>query len=210
MTKTPLAAIILILFLTSVPVNAQPPGDPPRERLGVRVSAVGTTGELNEHFGNGYDFTLYFTERLLRPLYLEVQIGATYMGDLLKPEIIEDLPLPPGIQSEMRFAYLTLGPQYNRPFSETHTFYGSLGLGIYTVTMLFDTGVQAFDESDQVFGVNGGIGVLWRITDNWNLDATTKVTKMWTDDDDIYHIFTDGHKNPWTLGVGFGVAMDLR
>jgi opacity protein-like surface antigen len=210
MTKSPLTVISFILLFATLPVNAQPPVEPPRERLGVRVSLAGTAGELNKYFGHGYDFTLYFTERIRNPFYLEVQIGATYMGDLLKPEIAEQLTRIQDIQSEMRFAYLTLGPQYTRPFSESHTLYASLGVGIYTVSMLFDTGVQAFDESDQIFGVNGGIGMYWRITTNWNIDVNSKLTKMWTDDDDIYRLFTDGHNSPWVLAVGLGLAMDLR
>ncbi len=210
MIKPPLTVIGLILFLNAIPVSAQLPVEQPRERLGARVSLAGTAGELNNHFGHGYDFTLYFTERIYKPFYLEVQIGATYMGDLLKPEIAEERTGYAGIQSEMRFAYLTLGPQYTRAFSESHTLYASLGVGIFTVTMLYDTGVRAFEERDQVFGVNGGIGMYWRITTNWNIDVNSKLTKMWTDDDDIYQVYTNGHNSPWVLAVGLGLAMDLR
>jgi len=210
MIRNLLPAIAFALLVNVSTSSAQLPGDPPRERLGARVSFTGAVGELNKHFGDGYDITLYFTERIYRPLYLEIRIGATYMGDLFKPEIAASLTRIDGIMSEMRLAYLTLGPQYTWQTSETHTFYGTLGMGIYTVSMLFDTGVQAFDESEQHFGINGGVGFLWRISTNWNLELNTTVNRLWTDQDDLYYIFTSGDNNPWLFAFGFGVAMDLR
>lgn len=210
MIKRALPAIAFALLVNASASNAQRPGEPPRERLGARVSFTGSIGDLNEHFGNGYDITLYFTERIYRPLYLEIRIGATYMGDLTKPEIAERLTGYEGIASEMRFAYVTLGPQYTGAINETQTLYGTLGLGIYTVSMLFDTGVRAFDLSDQNFGMSGGGGFLWRISTNWNLELNATVHKLWTDRNDLYHIFTGGDFNPWLIGFGFGVAMDLR
>jgi opacity protein-like surface antigen len=219
MIKASVTAVILVLFFYTIPVNAQHPGDPPRERLGVRVSFTGTAGQLKNHFGHGYDFTLYFTERIYRPLYLEIGIGATYLGDVFQGDLGADflrealqVIIVPGtdVASEMRLAYLTLGPQYTWPVSETHTWYGSLSLGIYSVSMVFDTGVQAFDLSDQNFGFNGGTGLLWRITENWNLEVNATLHKIWTENRDLYYIFTEGSQNPWMLGIGLGLALDLR
>jgi hypothetical protein len=204
-----LATSFVILASVSI-VRAQVPGDPPRERLGARVSFVGTVGGLNENFGTGYDFTLYFTERLTRAWYLEVRIGATYMGDLLKPEIAEERTRIEGISSEMRFAYVTLGPQYTWATSETQTLYGTLGIGIYSVSMLYDTGVQAFKENNQNFGMNGGVGFLWRITTNWNIELNTTVQHLRTGTGDLYYIFTGGAQHPWLFAAGVGLAMDLR
>lgn len=186
------------------------PADPPRERLAARVAFTGTTGDLNEHFGHGYDFTLYFTEKLIGTLYLDIHIGATYFGDLLIPEVAEDFTNIDGIASEMRLAYLALGPQYTRAIGDTKTWYASLGLGIYTVSMLFDTGVQAFDLSDQHFGMNAGVGMYWRISDNWNIDVNATFQTLWADENRLYHIFTGGGRNPLLLIAGVGVALNLR
>ena len=210
MARALLFAITLTILASSLPAAAQPPVDRPRERLGARCAFTGTLGNLNRHFGNGYDFTLFFTERVWKPLYFEVNIGATYFGDLLVPEIGEDFTNRQGISSEMRLAYVTVGPQHTSIMSETKTGYVSLGLGIYTVSMLFDTGVQAFDLSDQHFGLSGGCGMFWRITDNWNIDVNATANMLWTDDDDLYPIFTGGGKNPVIIAVGLGLAMDLR
>jgi len=115
------------------PADSQTPKGPPQERLGARAALTGTYGDLNDYFGHGYDLTLFFTERLFSTLYLDVKIGATYFGDLLVPQLDDSLTRIIGINSEMRLAYLTLGPQYAYDFSETHTLYFSLGAGIYTV-----------------------------------------------------------------------------
>jgi len=210
MPKAPLAALVIALCIYVVPADAQRDGDPPRERLGGRLSVVGTFSDLNEHFGNGYDFTLYFTERIWRPLNIEVQIGATYLGDLLVPELGDDRTGIVGINTDMRLAFLSLGPQYNAMLSETHTFYVSLGIGIYTVRMHYDTGIQAFDESSQSFGANGSLGLYWRITDNWNIDVNASMSGIKTGDDRLFTYFTNEGRNPVLIGIGLGLAMDLR
>jgi opacity protein-like surface antigen len=210
MIRSGLIAMAVVSMLAAGNIRAQDKDGPPRERLGARAAFTGTTGNLNEHFGHGYDLTLYFTERLVRSFYLDIRIGATYFGDLLLPEISEDFTRTDGIMSEMRLAYLTLGPQYASDISETKTVYFSAGLGIYTVSMLFDTGVQAYDLSDQHFGLSAGMGMYWRITKNWNLDFNATLQTLWTDNDDLYPIFTGGGKNPIFLVLGMGVAMNLR
>jgi opacity protein-like surface antigen len=224
MIRSLLTTISVVTVLAAVGVaHAQPPpqtvpgpDEPPQERLGARAAFAGTVGDLNQHFGHGYDLTLYFTERLIGTFYLDVRIGATYFGDLLIPEIGEtfarrqNILFTGGVTSEMRLAYLTLGPQYTSDISDTKTVYFSAGLGIYTVSMYFDTGVQAADFSDQHFGVSAGIGMFWRITDNWNLDFNATLQSLWTDQDDLYPIFTGGGHNPMLLVAGVGLAMNLR
>jgi opacity protein-like surface antigen len=206
------AAVTMVAIGTARAQQPEPrsPAAPPQERLGARVSFTGTTGDLNRHFGNGYDFTLYFTERVYHSLYLDVRIGATYFGDLLIPEIGERYTRTPGIVSEMRLAYLTLGPQLAASISETKTLYGSFGLGIYSVSMLFDTGVQAYNLSEQHFGMSAGGGMFWRITDNWNIDVNLTLQALRAGTDTRYSIFTEGGRNPLILVAGVGLAMNLR
>jgi opacity protein-like surface antigen len=210
MGKSLLAAVTLVVFISVVPAGAQRPGEPPRERLGARAAFAGTVTDLNDSFGNGYDFTLYFTEKIWRPVYLEIQIGATYLGDLLAPEVGERRTGIDEIASEMRLAYLTLGPQVASMVTETHTVYASLGLGIYTVSMLYDTGIQAFDESSQSLGMNCSLGLYWRISDNWNIEVNASASALQTGDDALYSWFTNNGRNPLLFGAGLGVAMDLR
>jgi opacity protein-like surface antigen len=212
--------LAIVLIAVSADASAQAPADPPRERLGVRASVTGTMSDLNENFGNGYDFTLYFTERIWRGLNLDVRIGATYLGDLIPDSIATEftksldviLAEDQRVSSEMRLAYLTLGPQYVWRLNNTQNLYGSLGLGIYSVSMLFDTGIQAFDLSDQHFGGSAGGGFLWRITDNWNIDVNATAHGIWTGDDTttLYYRFSGKGRNPVIYNIGLGLAMDLR
>jgi hypothetical protein len=222
MFKSVLVLLVTLSLLWSLDVAAQATVDAPRERLGARVALTmtSTSSDLNENFGNGYDLTLFFTERIWRGLNLDVRIGATYFGDLLPDSIARDFAKTldiifaedDRISSEMRLAYLTLGPQYVWRINDTQNLYGALGAGIFSVSMLFDTGVQAFDLSDQHFGASAGGGFLWRITANWNIDVNATIQGIKTDSDvyDLYYRFTSKGRNPVIYNIGVGLAMDLR
>jgi hypothetical protein len=203
--------ITVVIFLSAAgSVASQPPL--PRERLGIRAGYEEATGKLNQHFGDGSFMTLHFSERIIRGLYLDFRIGAIYMGDLLKPEIAEALTRVDGIDSEMRILWFTAGPQYAISPSERITWYGSMGMGVYSISILHDTGIQAFDYSDQHFGINGGVGLLWRFAATWNADFNFTTHKIWTSKDrgDLYYLFTNEDSSPSTYQFGFGVSMELR
>ncbi len=222
MSKNILIVALLIHLVITVPALAQLPGEPPRERLGARVSFVGTASDLNDHFGHGYDFTLYFTERIWASLNLDVRIGATYLGDLsethtyIAKNFLDRYQVRLGrdetISSEMRLAYLSLGPQYVWQLNDTQYVYGTLGMGIYTVSMVFDTGIQALDVSNQHLGGNFGGGFLWRIAGGWNIEANATAQMMWTgsDTNNFYSEFTNQGRNPLLINVGLGLVMDIR
>ncbi len=222
MFKFALFLLVTLPLLWSFDAAAQAPADQPRERLGARAALTMTSAssDLEDNFGHGYDLTFFFTERIWRGLNLDVRIGATYFGDLLPDSIARDfaktldiiLAENAGVTSEMRLAYLSLGPQYVWRMNDTQNLYVAVGVGIYSVSMLFDTGVQAFDLSDQHFGANAGGGFLWRITDNWNInvDATIQGVKTDSDYTDLYYRFTSKGRNPVVFNLGVGLAMDLR
>jgi hypothetical protein len=209
MIKFLFSAIVLLMLLSLLASDVCSQLPPPRERLGVRSGYMETTGKLDEHFGDGSFMTLHFSEKILNPLYLDIKIGAVYLGDLLKPEIILDAQ---PIDSEMRILFFTAGPQYNYPTGETTTLYGSFGIGIYSVSILRDTGLQAYDFSNQHFGLNGGLGFLWRFAATWNLDVNLTAHKFWTPEDrsTLFYIFTNEGSDPYLYQLGIGISMDLR
>ncbi len=205
--------VLVVLTCAADGVRAQLP--PPGERLGFRVGYMETTGALDEYFGDGNFMTIHFSEHVFDPLYLDVRIGAIYLGDLLKPDVIN---APDNVVSEMRILFFTAGPQYTYSVSERTTAYGSFGLGIYSVSILEDTGLQARSASNQHFGINGGIGFLWRFSATWNLDFNFSSHKVWTPEDPgcilardcIYYAYTNRHTSPLMFQVGAGIVMDLR
>ncbi len=211
MGKRIVLVLVAVFSLRALPgIASSSLEDPNRERLGAHIGYVVSIGDLHDKYGDGYDFVLYFTERLIRTLDLHIQIGATYMGDLLDAELAERLRLLEGTTTEIRFAYLSLGPQYRWLLDDTKTLHGSFGMGIYSVTILQDTGLEAFDVSDQHFGMNGGVGFLWRLTDSWSAEVSLIVHRLWTDSESYFYIFTDGGSDPWLFTLGVGAALDLR
>jgi hypothetical protein len=186
---------------------------PVKERLGFRTGYIHTLGELQDNFGGGGHMTLHFTERVYNRLYFDFRVAALYLGDSKRPEIAADVTRIDNIASEMRILFFSVGPQYTVPLAEYWTGYASAGLGVYSVSILFDSGIQAFDTSDQYFGGNVGGGIMWRFTDTWNLDMNVTLHRFWSDTDrtDLYYIFTgEGDSDPYVLQFATGVCIDLR
>ena len=204
---------LLILGCTAGATRSQLPA--PQERLGIRSGYLETTGALDEHFGDGSFMTIHFTEKIIEPLYLDIRIGAIYLGDLLKPDVVITAV---DVESEMRILFFTAGPQYTYSMSDRTTLFGAIGMGIYSVSILEDSGLQAMNASNQHFGLNAGLGLLWRFSATWNVDVSFTTHKLWTPEDPgcwrasdcIYYAYTDEHTSPVLFQFGVGITMDLR
>jgi hypothetical protein len=213
MNRALIVAVAACAVLTLFPHTSRSQLPPVQERLGFRTGYMHTFGQLQDTFGGGGHMTLHFTERVVSSFYVDFRIAALYLGDAKRPEIAERVTGTQGINSEMRILFLTVGPNLTFPLAEYWNAYASAGAGIYSVSILFDSGIQAYDYSDQHVGVNAGGGVLWRFTDTWNIDMNFTVHHFWTDDDrtDLYYIFTDeGDSDPYLLQFSTGVCIDLR
>ncbi len=182
------------------------------ERLGVRAGYIGTSDGLRDFYGDGWDLTLFFNEKVYSRLLLDVRLGAVYLGDALKPDLDDQITLQPGIVSSMRFLYFSAGPMVGFGLGSSYSGYVSAGIGVYSVSMLFDSGVAAFDYSDQHLGYNAGAGVSMRVSTNWCLELNGTIHYVSTDEgpNDLFWLFTDGGDSPVILGIAFGVTVDLR
>jgi opacity protein-like surface antigen len=191
---------------------------PVQERLGFRSGYIQTLDQLEDSFGGGGHVTLWFTERVHDQLYFDFRVAAIYLGNLKNPNITVRFANSPGvppedIESEMRVLFFSVGPQYVIPLAEYWNAYLSAGAGVYSVSMLFDSGIAAGDYSDQHFGVNAGGGAQWRFTETWNLDFNFTLHHFWTrkKTSDLYYFFTDqGDSSPYLLQFATGVSIDLR
>lgn len=183
-----------------------------QERVGVRAGYVETYDGLHAAYGTGWDMALFFNEKLYQKILLDIRLGAVYLGDALNPDLDDALTLSPGIVSEMRFLYFSAGPLMGFSLGGSGSLYASLGVGIYSVSMTFDSGVSAFDYSDQHIGFNGGLGYSRRVSTNWSFEVNSTVHYFGVDENinDLYWLFTDGADAPLLVSVAVGLAVDLR
>ena len=183
-----------------------------QERLGLRAGYIGTSDGLHESFGDGWDISLFFNEKLYSKILLDIRLGAIYLGDTSIPDLDDQLTLSPGIVSQMRFLYFSAGPLAGFRMGSSLSGYASLGIGVYTVGMSFSSGVSAFDYSDQHIGFNGGLGLARRIAGDWSFELNSTVHYFSVDQNanDLYYLFTDGADAPLLLGVALGITVDLR
>jgi hypothetical protein len=183
-----------------------------KERIGGRVGGVFTMDDLERAYGGGWGPTLFFTERISRPLYFDVRIGALYLGALKLTDLDDELLSTPGVTGSMRLLYISVGPLVGWSLGGAYSMYASAGGGIYSVSMEFTDLLTPFDLSDQYFGANGGLGLCRRLTGNWSLELYSVAHYFITDEaiDDIYWAFTEGDSSPLVLEAGLGVVVDLR
>jgi hypothetical protein len=213
MTRFLLSFVVAAVLLAGLPTPSQSQLPPVRERLGGRIGGVASTGGLNSEYGNGWGATLYFTERIASSWFVGVSIGAIYMGDLFDTTAAEEYTGFENIASEMRLLLLSVGPQFTLGLSDSWLTYAALEAGVYSVSLLFDTGIQAFNSSQPAhFGGNFSLGFLWRITSSWNIDLRGTLHHFRTSErtNDIYHFFTGGDADPFLLEVSAGIVIDLR
>ena len=183
-----------------------------QERLGVRVGYIETFDGLYASYGSGWDLTLFFHEKLYSKILLDIRLGAIYLGDARNPDLDDQITLSPGIVSEMRFLYFSAGPLAGFKLGSANSGYVSAGIGIYSASMVFDSGIAAFDYSDQHIGFNGGLGLSRRISTNWSVELNGTVHYFSIDEHptDLYYLFTGGADAPLLAGVALALAVDLR
>jgi hypothetical protein len=205
------AAIALFLIATALPAAAMDE-TAAKERVGVRFGYVGTNDGLHDVFGDAWDATLFFTEAISTRFLLDIRLGAIYLGDMLQEDLDDAVTGRPGTLSQMRVLYFSAGPIASFSLGGANTGYASVGFGVYSVSMLFETGITAFDFSDQHLGLSGGLGVSRRIANSWSVELNGTVHYFGVDhaSPDLYWTFTDGADDPLLIGVAAGVTLDLR
>lgn len=183
-----------------------------KERIGVRSGGILTMDGLNDAYGDGWDLTLFFTERITRNLLLDVRLGALYLGELKFEHLDDELLHQTGIQGSMRILYISLGPMVGRSIGGPYSMHLAAGAGIYSVSMVFTDVLTPFDLSDQKFGFNGGLGFARRIAGNWSIEAdgTAHYIMIEENMNDLYFAFTDGADAPLIFDITLGLTVDLR
>lgn len=183
-----------------------------QERLGGRIGYIETYDGLHEYYGPGWDVTLFFNERIHSRLFLEVDVGAIYLGDILDPEVDDTLTGYDDIESEMRVFYFSVGAVYGFPLGNYNLTTG-LAAGVYGVSVAVKTDFVADDLSDQYFGGNANLGIARRIATNWTLEGNCVVHYFNTNTtpDDLFWWFTNfTAEDPILLGFSLGIVIDLR
>jgi hypothetical protein len=210
--------VVLVLGLTLALALAQPcravDDLASQERLGGRIGYIETYDGLYEYYGPGWDVTLFFNERIYSRLFLELDVGAIYLGDIRDPELDDDITGYDNVESEMRMFYFSLGALYGFPLgSSSYTLTTGLAVGVYSTSVAFASEFVADDLSDQYFGGNASLGLVRRVGTSWAIEAACVVHYFDTGQsyDDLFWVFTNGAaEDPILLGVGFGVVIDLR
>ncbi len=209
----PPLVVLVLAFVTARPSLAVD-SIAAQERLGARIGHVDTFDEVNKYYGSGWEVTLLFNEHLFSRLFLDLHVGALYLGDLLDPELDDFITKTDNIESEMRMFYFSLGVVYGFPLgSSAYTLTTSAAAGIYSVSVALAADFFADDLSDQYFGGNAGIGLVRRLGTSWSLElnCTAHYFDNGANNADLLWVFTaGGATDPLLIDTSLGVVVDLR
>jgi opacity protein-like surface antigen len=204
-------AVLVLVFAANTFAQAplETDKDPDRERLGGRIGYVATTSDLDNSFGGGLDLALHFIHRFKKTFSVDFTLGAFYLGETSRDDILVNGAT--ASDESMRIITFTVAPMIELPVNDRTNFYMSGGVGLYTVSLLVDSGVFQFDFTDNHVGINGGLGVLRHVTENWFLDLNIQIHKFWTSDDidDIFFVYSDGDSNPLFYQITAGAMLRL-
>jgi hypothetical protein len=183
-----------------------------KERIGVRAGWLTANDGFKDAYGNGWDLTLFFTERVTHHFLIDVRLGAQYMGDLKLETLDDEITHQTGIQGAMRILFVSVGPMIGTSIGGPYSMHASAGAGIYSISMVFSNALTPFDLSDQKLGFNGELGLARRIAGNWSLEGAVAAHYILTGDtpNDFYFAFTDGADKPLLLDATLGLVLDLR
>ncbi len=183
------------------------------QRIGGRAGYIETFEGLKEQYGPGWNITLFFQQHVWSHLFFQINVGAIYYGEPLDPELDDDVTNIDNIESELRTFYFSGGATYGIPLGGAYTLTTSFAVGIYAASLAVQTDFTADDLSDQYFGGEAGLGLVWRVGTSWSLEASSTVYYFSTKAqlDDLLWFFSDGViEDPMLLGINVGVVIDLR
>ena len=211
-------SILLVAIITFIATNviAQTEPEPEEkdeklERLGVRVGFVGTTGGLENSFGNGVNLTAHFMPQFKGQLFVDITFGAFFMGDTSRQDV-----LPPGLVAVpekvgLRIITVLVAPTLIFPIGGKTDVSVGVGGGLYTVNLLLSQGLLEGDITNNQLGVYAAGGLIRQISTNWFLDIDVQAHKIFTGDDldDVVYLYSDGNENPLFYSVTIGAMLRL-
>ena len=183
-----------------------------RERIGARTGGLLTTGDLHKAYGDGWQVTLFFHEKVASWFLVDFRLGALYLGALKYKTLDDLLTSRAGITSSMRILYFSAGPMFGWPLGGSWSMHAGGGVGVYSVSIVFDAPTTGYNFSDQDIGFSGSAGVESRLGEKWCVDAsaTAHYVMITKNINDVYYAFTNGGGSPVILDIAVGVTLDLR
>jgi opacity protein-like surface antigen len=201
-----------LFVLTVAAASASAQAQSGREKLGLRLGYVEANGNIDTNFGDGSSITVHFTERIKPPLFIDISIGALYLGKA-NVDSIQGHTAPVYIgDANMRVLYLNVSPVLEFSVTNSWILYVEGGIGLYSINVILDRVFYGFDTSQEHFGANGTAGLYYAISDNWKLNFNFSAHYMWTSEKgtDMFYFYSEGESDPRFLEFSVGATYSMN
>ncbi len=211
--KRPLIAVLIAsLYLASISQQASPQPISGREKLGGRIAYTHSASDIKNTYGDGTALTLHFTERIKPPVFIDIAIGAIYLGGSAVDSIKKYIPHTDISDASMRILFLNIAPVFEFPVTEGALLYASAGIGLYSISVILERVFLGLETSQEHFGANIGLGLYYPLSDKWKLDFNFSAQRIWTDANlsDMFYFYSEGDSDPdfYLFSVGVCIALN--
>lgn len=205
--------LVMFAALTAIagPVTTSAQAEAGREKLGFRIGYVEARGNIDTNFGDGSVLAVHFTERIIPPLFIDISLGALYLGAANVDTIWAQGYSSYIGDADMRILFISLAPALEFPITGSSIFYVTGGIGLYSISVLLDRVYFGFDTSQERFGANGSAGLYYSISDNWKVNFNFTTHLLWTSakPTDMFYFYSEGESDPrfyeFTVGATYSL-----
>lgn len=144
-----------------------------RERIGLRIGGLRTTGQLRSNFGSGTELELHFVEGIKPWLGIGGSFSSHNFGASKNPDKnIEYTGIDTPV--ELQIYSITLTVAAFAPWWKRITPSVEGGFGLYTISTIIEAGYFEGRRMDNQLGFYGGTGLSVKLTESISIDTNIK------------------------------------
>jgi opacity protein-like surface antigen len=199
----------IVLLANAQSALCQKPRD--HEVIGVRIGYARTPSRLDDNFGSGTALALHFTEKFHPFLGVDFSFGSLNMGETWRDDITQKI-FASQHDAFMNVIFITAAPVVEAQVGKNTSLYLSGGIGLYSITLILDSGFFSASNSKYHPGLNAGGGAYYKLTTNWKLELNLNLHKIWTStqSDDWFYVYSEGDRNPYFYQITIGAALGIK
>ena len=199
--------LLTIVLACAAADTLQAQGIKGRELLGVRVGGIITTGELNDKFGSGSEIEIHFIEGIGIWFGVNISLSSHNLGES-KDRSKDLLCTLMNREVNLHIYSITVAFFALRSLDKRLSATAEAGFGLYTINAVIPAGIYEGNITDNQFGLYGGTGLLFRLTQSLSLNAVAKYHYIFSGSDRWHTVYCyTGKERVGVYQIALGITI---